>query len=134
MMARPSTCPTATALTQSVWPVRGSPIGLPVAASHTRTVWSWEPETMMVRPSTCPTATAFTLSVWPVRGSPIGLPVAASHTRTVRSSEPETMMGGRPPAPTATASPAAGVAGEERTHPWRGGSASGPGWNQPQGG
>ena len=40
MMARPSTCPTATEVTAPVWPVRGSPIGLPVAASHTRTVRS----------------------------------------------------------------------------------------------
>ena len=39
-MVRPSTCPTATEVTQPVWPVRGSPIGLPVVASHLRTVWT----------------------------------------------------------------------------------------------
>ena len=31
-------------LTQSVWPVSGWPTGWPVAASHSRTVWSLLPE------------------------------------------------------------------------------------------
>ena len=53
-MVRPSSCPTATAFTQSSWPVNGSPTGAPVAASHTRTVSSSLPETTTVRPSSSP--------------------------------------------------------------------------------
>src|SRR5687768_7802188 len=37
--------PVATATTQFVWPVSGSPTGVPVARSHTRTVASWLPVT-----------------------------------------------------------------------------------------
>ena len=42
---RPSSCAVATAATRPVWPVKGSPIGVPVARSHTRTVSSPLPET-----------------------------------------------------------------------------------------
>ena len=38
----------ATADTGPVWPVSGSPTGFPVAASHSRTVWSAPPEAMRV--------------------------------------------------------------------------------------
>ena len=41
---RPPARPTATARTQPVWPVNGSPTGAPVARSHTRTVPSSLPE------------------------------------------------------------------------------------------
>jgi len=43
-----------------VWPVKGPLIGVPVAASQTRTVRSALPEMTTGRPSTCPNATAFT--------------------------------------------------------------------------
>jgi len=36
------------AYTAPVWPVSGSPTGFPVAASHSRTVWSAPPEAMRV--------------------------------------------------------------------------------------
>ena len=36
----------ATVFTASVCPRKGSPMGFPVAASHSRKVWSSEPETM----------------------------------------------------------------------------------------
>ena len=49
---RPSSCPTATDLTSLAWPVNGSPRGAPVAAFHTRTVWSSLPETTTPRLST----------------------------------------------------------------------------------
>ena len=67
----------------SVWPVRGSPIGWPVSASHSRTVPS-----ALAEASRCPSglnAIPPTASVWPVSGLPIGWPVSASHIRTVRS-------------------------------------------------
>ena len=65
-MVRPSSCPIATDSTQSVWPVNGWPAGVPVAASHTRTVLSPLPEATTVWPFSCPIATAYTGPVWPV--------------------------------------------------------------------
>ena len=75
--------------------MNGSPIGVPVARSHTRTVRSSLPEMTTGRPSSSAAATAFTGPLWPVNGSPTGAPVARSHTRTVRSLLPE-MTTGRP--------------------------------------
>ena len=46
---------TATEVTGPVWPVSGSPIGAPVARSHTRTVVSWLP--LMMRLPSGDTAT-----------------------------------------------------------------------------
>ena len=43
-------------------------MGVPVAASQTRTVPSLPPEATPARPSSSPTATAGTVPVWPVRG------------------------------------------------------------------
>ena len=43
-----------------LWPVNGSPIGVPVARSHTRTVWSPLPEMTTGRPSSSAAATALT--------------------------------------------------------------------------
>ena len=63
-------------------PVR-VPIGLPVSAFHSRTVWS-----LLAEARRCPSglnATPSTGPVWPVRGAPMGWPVSASHSRTVSS-------------------------------------------------
>ena len=63
---------------------QGAPIGWPVSASHSRTVWS-----ALAEARRCPSglnATLFTAPVWPVSGAPIGWPVSASHSRTVWSS------------------------------------------------
>ena len=109
---RPSSSPTATAVTPPVWPVNGSPTGVPVARSHTRTVRSSLPETTTGRPSSSPTATAFTAPVWPVNGSPTGVPVARSHTRTVRSALPETTTGRPSSSADRHRGHPAGVAGE----------------------
>ena len=75
------------------WPVNGSPTGVPVARSHTRTVPSSLPEMTTGRPSSSAAATARTAPPWPVNGSPTGAPVARSHTRTVPSSLPEMTTG-----------------------------------------
>ena len=81
--------PAATALTHLVWPRSGSPIGVPSASRHTRTVQSPEPLMMTAVPSgSAPAATAHTGPSWPLRGSPIGVPSASPHTRTVQSPEP----------------------------------------------
>ena len=67
-----------------VWPVSGAPIGWPVSASHSRTVWS-----SLAEARRCPSglnATLVTAPVWPVSGAPIGWPVSAFHSRTVWSS------------------------------------------------
>ena len=87
---RPSgSVPNATAATPPVWPVSGSPTGVPVAGSHNRTVPSSLPVASRVRPSgSVPNATAVTAPVWPVSGSPTGVPVAGSHNRTVPSQLP----------------------------------------------
>jgi hypothetical protein len=70
--------PVATATTQLVWPVSGSPTGVPVARSHTRTVASWLPVTATTRPSASTVAaTATTRRVWPVSGSPTGVALPA---------------------------------------------------------
>ncbi|HEX2807630.1 MAG TPA: hypothetical protein VHN80_15825, partial [Kineosporiaceae bacterium] len=58
----------ATAVTARVWPVSGSPTGVPVAGSHNRTVASQPPAAIRVRPSgNRVAATAVTALVWPVR-------------------------------------------------------------------
>jgi hypothetical protein len=51
----------ATPKTLSVWPVRGWPMGLPVAASHRRTVWSALAEAM-----TSPSGLNATPKTWSV--------------------------------------------------------------------
>jgi hypothetical protein len=56
----------ATLLTVSLWPVSDPPIGLPVEASHSRTVWSKLAEAIVL-PSGLNT-TPRTVPVWPVRG------------------------------------------------------------------
>lgn len=66
----------ATARTESVWPVSGLPMGVPVARSHTRTAPSLEPVMAIGRPSSSAVITARTESVWPMRGLPIRVPVA----------------------------------------------------------
>ena len=74
-----------------------------MTASQTRTVPSWQPETMTSRSPARPMATAFTAPSWPASGPPTGSPVTASQTRTVPSSEPETMTSRSPARPMATA-------------------------------
>src|SRR5687768_2320832 len=49
--------------------VIGWPTCLPVARSHTRTVWSPLPETTTGRPSSSAAATAFTALAWPVNSA-----------------------------------------------------------------
>ena len=66
------------------WPLSGSPIGLPVSASHSRAVLSSDAVTMCL-PSGLNAALPKGTS-WPLSGSPIGLPVSASHSRAVSSS------------------------------------------------
>ena len=73
------------------WPVSGSPTGVPVARSQTRTVRSSLPEMTTGRPSSSAAATAHHPSSWPVSGSPTGVPVARSQTRTMPSQPPLTM-------------------------------------------
>src|SRR6266446_1385701 len=65
--------------TKFAWPVRGSPIGLPVSASHSRAVLSTDAVTLRLPPGLNP---ALATAACPL-GSPIGLPVSASHTRAV---------------------------------------------------
>ena len=77
----------ATLFTQSSWRI-GCPICSPVAAFHSRTVVSAEPEAMRV-PSGL-NATLFTQSSWRI-GCPIGCPVVVSHKRTVLSAPPVAM-------------------------------------------
>ena len=56
--------PVATAFTQPVWPVSGSPTGVPSASRHTRTVPSSPPLMMTGVPSgSAPAATARTFPV-----------------------------------------------------------------------
>ena len=62
----------------------GAPTGLPVSASHTRAVRSYEAVTTR-RPSGLNSADLTRPSCF--RGSPIGLPLSASHTRAVLSQE-----------------------------------------------
>ena len=64
--------------------MNGSPTGVPVARSQTRTVRSLLPEMTTGRPSSSAAATDVHQPAWPVNGSPTGVPVARSHTRTVR--------------------------------------------------
>ena len=71
----------AALVTASVWPVSGSPICLPLSASHSRAVLSADAVTMRL-PSGL-NAALHTPSVWPASGSPIGLPLSASHSRAV---------------------------------------------------
>ena len=71
------------------WPLSGSPIGLPVAASQIRAVLSEDAVTMRL-PSGL-NAALYTASSWPLSGSPIGLPVAASQIRAVLSQDAVTM-------------------------------------------
>src|SRR5207245_9381524 len=80
----------ATSLTGPVWAVRDGPIGLPVDASHSRTVPS-SPAEAIVLPSGL-NAAPWTGPVWPGRGWPMGLPVEASHSRTVASPPAEAMV------------------------------------------
>jgi hypothetical protein len=72
----------ATLETESVWPVSGSPIGLPVSVSHSCAVLS---DAVTMRLLSGLNAALETASVWPVSGSPIGLPVPASYSRAVLS-------------------------------------------------
>ena len=53
----------ATDLTQSEWPLSGSPCGAPVAASQSRTVLSSEPDATSLPSGE--KATELTLSEWP---------------------------------------------------------------------
>ena len=98
--------------TQSAWPVSGSPTGVPVARSQTRTVSSLLPEMTTGRPASSAAATAVTEPAWPVNGAPIGVPVARSQTRTVWSLLPEMTTGRPSSSAAATALHRAGVAGE----------------------
>ena len=75
--------------TRSVWPVRGSPICLPLSASHSRAVLSQDAVTMRL-PSGL-NAALDTVSPWPSSASPIGLPVSASHSRAVLSADAVTI-------------------------------------------
>jgi hypothetical protein len=68
-------------------------MGVPVAASHSRTVRSRLPVAITGLPSSCPNAIEVTGLVWPVNGSPMGVPAAASHSRTVLSLLPVAMTG-----------------------------------------
>ena len=92
---------------------------VPVAVSHSRTVWSslavarWRPSGL--------NATAVTAPVWPVRVAVV-VPVAVSHSRTVWSSLAVARW--RPSGLNATAVTRAGVAGE--------GGGGGPGGGVPQ--
>ena len=72
-----------TPLTGPSWCI-GAPIGAPVAASQSRTVLSWDQDSMR-RPSML-NRTPLTGPSWCI-GAPIGAPVAASHTRAVLSPE-----------------------------------------------
>ena len=65
------------------WPLSGSPIGLPVAASQIRAVLSSDAVTMRL-PSGLNAALSTTI-VMALEGSPIGWPVAASQIRAVLS-------------------------------------------------
>ena len=73
-------------LTEPVWPSSVCS-SLPIAASHSRTVWSYEADASCLLSGE--NATVLTKPVWPssVYSS---LPVAASHSRTVLSSEADT--------------------------------------------
>src|SRR5436190_3212625 len=80
----------ATPLTSPVWAVRDGPMGLPVEASHSRTVWSALAEASLLASGL--SATPRTGPVWPIRGPPIGLPLEVSHRRTVPSSPAEAIL------------------------------------------
>ena len=73
----------------SVCPSSSPEISSLVSVSHTRIVWSYEPETM--RLLSCKNATEVTNEVFPLSGPKTTSPISASHTRVVWSSEPETM-------------------------------------------
>ena len=81
----------ATELTELVWPVRGCPMGSPVAGFHNRTVpakLAFAKRAPLADARTVPSglnATELTELVWPVRGCPMGWPVAGFHNRTVAS-------------------------------------------------
>ena len=53
-----------------MWPVSGSPTGLPLETSHSRTVWSPPAEATLV-PSGL-NATLMMKAVWPMSGSRMG--------------------------------------------------------------
>ena len=72
---------TAQPLTQLLWP-SSTILKAPVSASHTRTVLSWEAETMK-HPS-AETAQHSTSLLWP-SGTILKAPVSASHTRCAPS-------------------------------------------------
>ena len=91
-MVRPSSSPTATAFTGLLWPVKGSPMGVPVAASQSRTVLSLLPEATMVRPVQLADRHRAHRTGVAGEGWPMGVPVAASQTRTVLSLLPEATM------------------------------------------
>ncbi len=65
--ARPSTAPSATAVTSSVCPSSGRPIGSPVRASHNRMIRSSLPDTTTARPSIVPSASRKEIQRRPAR-------------------------------------------------------------------
>ena len=99
----------ATALTASVWPVRGRRCGRPVATSHSRTVPSSLPVASSV-PSGLNATDRHRVGVAGQRGADRGGRSATSHSRTVLSALP--VASGVPSGLNATAAHRAGVAGE----------------------